>query len=54
MRNKIMKKMLLIVAIMLISSCSVFVADHLGNKQPTADNHSPDKVFCTEHPDKCH
>lgn len=44
-----MQKMLLIVAIMLISSCSVFVADHIGSKQQEAN----DKVFCAEHPDQC-
>ncbi len=43
-----MQKMLLIVAIMLISSCSVFVAEHLGDERAKLVSYGKERSICAD------
>ena len=48
-----MQKVLMITAIMLISACSMFVADRLSEEKKSAGDYAANHTYCQENPAKC-
>ena len=48
-----MQKVLFIVALLLISSCSAFVAGQLKDSRKDLYSHQNDSTYCQQNPDKC-
>lgn len=48
-----MQKILLLTAILLISSCSVFVAGRMSDERKELYNYNNDKEYCQKNPDMC-
>ncbi len=48
-----MKKLLMFTAILLISACSAFVADHLSGERKSMSSYGQNQNYCTANPDKC-
>ncbi|MBR1825808.1 MAG: hypothetical protein IJ770_04395 [Alphaproteobacteria bacterium] len=48
-----MKKILFVIALLLISSCSALVAGKLREDRKELYNYHNDRAYCQENPDKC-
>ena len=48
-----MKQVLLLVALLLISSCSVFVAGQLREERKELYQYNNNRAYCEKNPDKC-
>lgn len=48
-----MKKALMFTAILLISACSAFVADRLGNDRKSLYDYGQKQEYCKANPEKC-
>ena len=48
-----MQKVLFVVALLLISSCSAFVAGQLKDSRKELYTHNNDRAYCQANPDKC-
>lgn len=48
-----MKKLLMFTAILLVSACSMFVADRLSEERKSMYGYGQEQAYCKENPDKC-
>ena len=48
-----MQKLLLLTAILLISSCSMFVAGRLSDERKELYDYNNDRTYCQKNPDRC-
>ncbi len=49
-----MQRVLLVLAILLISSCSEFMANHISSERQELYDYNNNQEFCQQYPDRCY